>query len=131
MAPADRTAPGAGRWCVPGAGGASGPSLVQLALDPAVDDLDDVVELLGRQVFTGSNAVPLRQTGAAARRGRVLSDEDRMPAVRRLPAVVAGLRRRDALPDYVAGMLSQRRRCAALRGDPVRAAQREPRTERV
>jgi len=40
----------------------------------------------------GGDVVPALQTGAAARRGGVLRDEDGMPAVGRLTAVVARFR---------------------------------------
>src|SRR4051812_47561424 len=75
--------------------------------------------------MTRRDAVVLREAGAAAGGGRVLGDEDRMAAVRGLAAVVAGLRRSEALRDQIVRVLLHRRRPADQRDRAIAAAGRE------
>src|SRR5688572_24406274 len=76
------------------------------------------------------DAVPRLQAAAAAGRGGVLGHEDRMVAVRRLPAVVARLSRRQPLRDDLRGVSPHRLRTAELSRGPLAPAQVEPAPER-
>ena len=60
------------------------------------------------------NAVPLLEAAPAASRRRVLRDKNRMPAPRRLFAVVGWLCWCEALVDEVSGMLQNNRQPFAL-----------------
>jgi len=56
------------------------------------------------ELGTARNAVPFFEATAAAGARSVLSDEDRMPAPRRLLAVVRGIRRPQSRGDEIAGV---------------------------
>ena len=55
----------------------------------------------------------------------MLRDEHGMPAIGRLPAVLMGLRRREALRDNVVRVLPHRRRAAHHRDRSIATARRE------
>src|SRR4051812_10621388 len=77
------------------------------------------------------DAVPGLQAAAAAGRGGVLGHEDRVVAVRRLPAVVARLGRRQPLRDDLRGVSTHRLRAAQLSRGSLAPAQVEPPPERA
>src|SRR4051794_35164811 len=76
------------------------------------------------------DAVPPLQAAAAAGRGGVLGHEDRVVAVRGLPAVVARFSRRQPLRDDLRGVSPHRLRTAQLSRGPLAPAQVEPPPER-
>src|SRR3954467_8249627 len=76
------------------------------------------------------DAVPGLQAAAAAGRGGVLGHEDRVVAVRGLPAVVARLGRRQPLRNDLRGVSPHRLRTAQLSRGPLAPAQVEPPPER-
>jgi hypothetical protein len=64
--------------------------------------------LIGGQVDSSGDPVPLRETAAAARGGGMLRDEDRVTAHRSLLTVVPGLGRREAITNEVSRMIEHR-----------------------
>src|SRR5207237_3113251 len=67
-----------------------------------------------RQLRAARGLVRLLETTAATRRRRMLRDEDRMIAPRRLPAVVLRIRGREPLLDEVAPLLHHARKSPRL-----------------
>ena len=72
---------------------------------PAADHRNHVGLLFGREGPPLLDAVPFCEAAPAARRGRVLRDEDRVPAEWRLLAVVSGFGGRKTLRDKARGVL--------------------------
>jgi len=103
----------------------------ELPLDPARDHVHDIVVLLAAERAPLRDAVPAVQAGPAAGRGRVLGDEDRMAAVRRLLAVLGRLGGGEPLRDQLVRMPAQALRPVQLREPPVSAAEAELRAEVV
>lgn len=87
--------------------------------------------LLAGQFPALGDLVPAQEAGPAAGRGRVLGDEDRVPTVRSLPAVLVRLGRGQPLGDEVVGGPPYRGRPVQFSRGPVAAAQVELRTERL
>jgi hypothetical protein len=80
-------------------------ALSGLFVEPSHDCTNDVVELRFAQRPSDGDSVPFLKARAAAGRGRVLGDEDRMAPHRRLTPVIEGLGWRQALGDQLACML--------------------------
>src|SRR6185436_8122450 len=85
-----------------------------LARDPAADDLDHVGALARGQLVAARDLVPALEARPAARRRRVLGDEHRMTAVRRLAPVLLRGRRGEALPGDLVGVPANRLHPAQL-----------------
>ena len=66
-------------------------SRLRIRLQPPSEHPHDVAFLLLGQLSPALDAVPLRQPSSTAGRGCMLCDKDRMPAPRRLLAVIPGL----------------------------------------
>ena len=81
----------------------------RLTLEPARDRRDYVTLLVGRQRTPRFYAMPFRETRSAARRRRMLRDEDRMPAHRRLLAIVGWCRGCEPFGDERPRVLDHRR----------------------
>ena len=77
-------------------------SRFSLLVQPSPDRIDDVLPLRFIQRFPRLDAVPFRETAPAARRRRMLRDENRVAAKRRLLAVVRRGLRREPLVDQFA-----------------------------
>src|SRR3569623_149642 len=91
---------GAVRWQRAWRGG-----IRRLRLQPALQHRGHIFLLMLVERMAARNAMPFRQATAAAGCRRMLRDENRMAAKRRLPSVVAGTARRQPLLDEVARML--------------------------
>jgi hypothetical protein len=70
-----------------------------LQLDPAANDVNDVIALVAGEIVALGNAVGPLEARPAARAGGVLCAEDRVTAPRGLLAVSRGLSRRESLAD--------------------------------
>src|SRR4051812_49207468 len=90
-----------------------------LALDPAADDIDDVVALVDRELAPLRDLVVALEAAAAARGGGVLGDEDGVATVRRLLAVLVRLRRSEPLGHEVVRMIADHVHAAQLDGRAV------------
>jgi hypothetical protein len=77
----------------------------------------------------GSNAVPLLEAAAAAGRGRVLGDEDRVAAPWRLPSIVRRLGRSEAPGDEVARVADDDRHSLLREVGGIPGAEAEARAE--
>lgn len=82
----------------------------------------------GQRLACG-DVVPLVQTGSAAGGGGVLGDENGVASHWGLPAVVSGLRRREPLPDKLAGVVQYRGRSLATQVFVFGGAQAESAAE--
>jgi hypothetical protein len=69
-----------------------------------MDHVDDMTLFLDRKLVPFGNTMPFFEASAAARCGRMLGDEDRVFAHRRLLAVIGGVGRCESLFDKVGGV---------------------------
>ena len=113
------------------AGGGRWGSGLELALDPAADDVDRVGLLVFVQRVALRDLVPALEARAAARRGGVLGDEDGVAAVRRLAPVLARRGGGDAGGEELLGVLANGAHPAELHDRAVAPAQTELGPERV
>jgi hypothetical protein len=79
--------------------------LYVLPVQPAFQNLDDVIYLLLRERPAFWDIVPFGQAASAAGPGCVLSDKGRMVPHRRLPAVIGGIGIGQPLRNKIPGML--------------------------
>ncbi len=78
--------------------------VVVRAAKPVFDNFDSVRLLICGELASLFNVMPLRETATAARRGRVLRHEYRVPAKRSLLPIVSRFGRRQPLRDEVRGV---------------------------
>ena len=100
--------------------------LLPLRIEPLLDYLDDIVDLLCGQRVAFGDIVPPAQAGSAAGGGGVLGDEGGVASHRGLPAVFWRLRRRESLLDESAGVVQYRGRPFAAQVFPFGGAETEP-----
>lgn len=86
-----------------------GEVLAQLRFQPPLDCGKDVALLAVAELSASGDAVPFGEAGATAGGGRVLGNEDRMPAHRRLATIVGRLGWREALGNEIPSMLENDR----------------------
>src|SRR5579884_3586297 len=96
---------------------------VELSSQPALDRADHVILLLARKLSAWSNPVPLREARPAAGCGRMLRDEHRVTAPRRLLPIIERCRRSEALPDQVPSVDQDRRETSPFEICPVLVSQ--------
>jgi len=80
-----------------------------LVAQPAFDHAQYVGDLWFRKWFTALNEVPLPKTTTATCGCGMLSQEDRVPAHRRLSSVIAGLGRGKTSDDELPGVFENDR----------------------
>lgn len=95
-------------------------------VNPAPDHLDHVGPLATVELMALRDAVPRLQAAPAAGCGGVLGHEDRVVAVRGLPAVVARLGGREPLRNDLCGVSTHGLRTAQLSRGPLAPPQVEP-----
>lgn len=109
--------------CVPGR------MIRQIPVDPSHDEIGQSVHLGIGQRPTFGNAMPFLDASAAACRRRMLGGEHRVPAPRRLPAVVGRLRLAHACAQHLMRMPVDDMSALVARIRPISLAQHELRTE--
>ena len=104
-------------------------SLTHLRLQPAAQDANDIMLLVGGKLATFRDRVPFLQAPAATRRGGMLRDKDGVFPHRRLFTVVGGVRGRQPLVDKVGSVFHHHIQALAVQILALRALESEPLTE--